>query len=201
LQAYEQRDRGEDQVTKIPVKHVGLAVLLLVQTPDVARPEAMAHEARKRVHREQESLPPCPPPRIDVTSWVRIDCRTFSLKLPKEFRKVKVRGIDSYVGSFATVDSSATLLFDWGGFSDPLTRIEGFAYYASCTDSIGGKTARLISATRRGQGDRVAAAAWREVVPGVHLTIWCTARDRRGAERLLAALRTVEFRERGTQGP
>src|SRR5205814_605519 len=115
---------------RIPVKHVVLVVLLLVQTLDVASSEAMAHAARKRAHREQESLPPCPAPRIDVTSWVRIDFRTFSLKLPKEFRRVKTRGIDSYVGSFATVDSSSTLLYDWGSFSDPLTGIEGYAYYA-----------------------------------------------------------------------
>jgi len=142
-------------------------------------------------------IPPCPAPRSNVKSWSRIDAGKFHFRLPSDFREVKIRPIDSYVRSFQTRDSSIIVNFDWGAFSDPLTDNYATRQTESCSERIGGRMARVITSA---PGDRprmkyIAAAAWRDVAPGTHLTMWGSTTNRRGVRKLLAILRTVGFED------
>lgn len=152
---------------------------------------------------EPEWLRPCPKPEIDTSSWVVIDRGKFSFLVPPEFSEVKVQGIDSWVGEFLAADSSAKLTFDWGWYSDPLTRPElvSQSHFESCKEIIGERRARLITLQFGGAGPYgssvdmryCAGAAWRDITPGVHLTLVGVARDQRRQEECLAVLRTVRF--------
>jgi hypothetical protein len=143
---------------------------------------------------------PCPPPKIELRDWWRAKLQGFSMSLPPNYREVKIRGKDCYVGSYEASDSTGHLFFSLCGFSDPLTQTEGFARYTSCTETIGGKEARLISA-KRGDGDwppefrYYIGGAWRDVRPNIHLTLWGEAKNLHQVEVLLAAVRTVRFEE------
>jgi hypothetical protein len=140
-------------------------------------------------------IPPCPAPRSNVKSWSRIDAGKFHFLLPSDFREVKVQPIDSYVRCFQTRDSSIIVSFDWGSFSDPLTDNYASRQTESCSEQIGGRMARVVTSA---PGDRprmryIAAAAWRDVTPGTHLTMFGSTTNRRGVRKLLAILRTVRF--------
>ncbi len=146
-------------------------------------------------------VPPCPAPRINISSWVRVDCQGFSFLLPRDFRKVEVQGKDSYVGSYEAPDSTGRISFGFGAFSDPLDRFDGFSRYGSCFEVIGGKEARVISAVRM-DGDfpqvfrYYLGAAWRDVTPSLGLTFWGETKNLKQVERLLTVLRTVRFDSR-----
>jgi len=55
--------------------------------------------------------------------WQRVDLEPFSLAMPEDLKQVPVKNIDSYVGRF--VGLTMTLGFDWGQWSDPLTKSDG----------------------------------------------------------------------------
>jgi hypothetical protein len=111
-----------------------------------------------------------------------------------------VQGIDSWVEEFATSDSSQVITFDYGEFSDDLHRDPGmYSEYRSGTEAIGGREALVIVVRLRNasyppqDGTWAAAATWRDVRTGNHLTLWAWTANRANLERLLAVLRTVQF--------
>ncbi len=146
----------------------------------------------------------CPSPSVDMSSWKLVDKRRITLRLPKEFVEVQLRGIDSWVGEFRMPDSSVVLSFDWGIHSSPITRTDpdGQAPFDSCEEVIGGKRARLVWApiiNPGPDGARIllgyrARAIWRNVAPGSDLTLLGSARDWHGLEVLLASIRTFQFK-------
>lgn len=146
---------------------------------------------------ESGTIAPCPAPKLDVKSWLPVQQKRFTFSLPPDFREVKVRGIDSWVREFQSADSSVSLNFDWGLYSDPLTGPrDGLT---SCEEEIGGRKARVVTTWRlgysRGERDTLygAGAAWRDITPGVHLTMFGSAGNQKGLEQLLGIFRTVRF--------
>ena len=143
---------------------------------------------------------PCPAGPSDITAWATIDRHDFTFRLPSDFRPVAVQGIDSWVEEFATSDSTQVVTFDYGWFSNDLHRDPGaYREYRSCTETIGGRQALLVVVRLRNESDRsqdgtyAAAATWRDVRSGNHLTFWAWTRDAANLERLLGMLRTVRF--------
>ena len=140
-------------------------------------------------------VPPCPPPHLDTKDWRKIGAMRFTFLLPPDFREVAVQPIDSYARQFQSRDSTTVFGIDMGSFSNPLTDNDG-RQTEWCSERIGGRMARIISSTA---GDRrmkyMAAAAWRDVTPNTHLTMWGSTKSRRGVKTLLAILRTVRFAE------
>lgn len=148
---------------------------------------------------ERHTVAPCPMPKMDVKSWLPVEQKRFTFSLPPDFREVKVRGIDSWVREFQSADSSVSLSFDWGGYSDPLTKPTYGV--TTCVERIGERQARLVAFSLpnpyygdgEGGAKYGAGAAWRDVKPGVHLTMFGWARERRGLDQLLRIFRTVRF--------
>ena len=169
-------------------------VLLLLLMPAILDAQGRSPDGRD----ESRAIAPCPMPKLDVKSWLPVEQKRFTFSIPPDFREVKVQGIDSWVREFQSADSSVSLSFDWGRYSDPLTRNDDGV--TSCVERIGGREARVITIWPLGAyGDSLedarygAGAAWRDITPGVHLTIFGWARDRRGLDQLLRIFRTVRF--------
>ena len=145
---------------------------------------------------------PCPAPSLDVSSWRSIERKEFAFRLPPDFKSVAVQGIDSWVEQFATSDSSQVVSFDYGWHSDDLSLDPGrFSEYVSCTETIGQRQALLVVVRYRNEHNRSqdgtygAAATWRDVRNGNHLTLWTWTRDPAKLPSLLGVLRTVRFRQ------
>ena len=177
--------------------HLRLALLLLM-------PGVLGCQGRPAGRiAEGHTVAPCPMPRLDVKSWTLVDQRRFTFRVPPSFREVKGQSIDSWGREFQSTDSTVSLNFGWGQYSDPLTK----AHYGvtSCEEKIGGRKARLIALSlpnpSYGVGDPEAkycsGVAWRDIKPGVHLTMFGWARDRNGLDQLLRIFRTVRFEESG----
>lgn len=140
---------------------------------------------------------------LSASPWAHNAMATMSVCSSPASIEVKVQGIDSWVGEFLAADSNAKLTFDWGWYSDPLTRPElvSQSHFESCKEIIGERRARLITLQFGGAGPYgssvdmryCAGAAWRDITPGVHLTLVGVARDQRRQEECLAVLRTVRF--------
>ena len=143
---------------------------------------------------------PCPAVQLDISAWTAIDRHDFAFRVPPEFRPVPVQGIDSWVEEFATRDSTQTVSFDYGRFSDDLHRDPGmYSEYRSCTEAIGGREARVVvvrlrnTSYPRQDGTYAAAATWRDVRNGNHLILLAWTPNPANLERLLVMLRTVRF--------
>lgn len=142
---------------------------------------------------------PCGAPGADSTGWVEVDAGPFRFSAPPEYRRRTVRGIDSYVGRWSA-SRRRSVDFDWGMYSWPMddaaARLQD---YRECTTQIGGHPVKVVSgydATgRMGEGGRkyVVAAAWRDVVPGTHLTLTASAADASDLPALRGIVRSIRF--------
>lgn len=145
-------------------------------------------------------IDPCPPPVLEMGDWWRVRLQGFSMSLPPDYHEVEVEGKDCDVGSYVASDATGRLFFGLCGFPNQIPTSGGFARFASCTESIGGKVAMLISGERR-DGDLpqmfryYVEADWKDVRPNIHLSLWGEARNMRQVELLLTAMRTVRFEE------
>jgi len=145
---------------------------------------------------------PCPAPLVDTSDWRLVESTAVSLRLPPGFRARDVQAIDSRAFSYESADGQTTVNVDYGYGADPLGEREEWLSYARCNEEIGGRTATVISAQSRYADDQsafgqlVAGATWRDVEPGVSLTVIGYTSDSTRQARLLAVLRTVEFIDR-----
>ena len=148
------------------------------------------------------TIPPCAKPKLDMKSWEPVQERHFRFRLPPGFREVKIQGIDTVVRIFRSADSSVSLTFDWGAYSDPLP-VRGPEWVA-CEERIGGRKGRIVTmpysdpdSDPRGAIILGAGVAWRDITPGVHLTMFGWAREPSGLDQLLGIFRTVRFEGSG----
>jgi Carboxypeptidase regulatory-like domain len=176
--------------------------------PDGHKRPPSDRESSSTVERNSRAdwIPPCPAPTSRKSpSWL-IENSRFRFQLPKHYRsedlKLHFTKGGPYHWRYETEDRSRMLSYYYGPHADRLTREEigTRLRYAECMQVIGGKRARIVSyypaQTGRKLGrELVAGITWRNVTPGVHLTLWGEARDREGLEELLATFRTVAFRE------
>jgi|GEM_PF-1730908 len=77
-----------------------------------------------------------------------LDFGDFKIKTPKEWRKIKERGIDSYVGGLT--NGTDTLEFDFGQYSNDLTDTREEYLYAD--DTINGKAGYIAKPKIKGKG-------------------------------------------------
>lgn len=175
--------------------YISLVLILLI-------PGVLGCPSRSSAGRdERRTVAPCPMPKLDVRSWLPVEQKRFTFSIPPDFREVKIQGIDSWVREFQSADSAVSLKFDWGSYSNPLTTPTYGV--TACVERIGGRQARLVAfmlpnpyfGDGEGGAKYGAGAAWRDVKPGVHLTMFGWARDRRVLGQLLRIFRTVRFKE------
>ena len=178
-----------------------LVVLLSVLAVDHASAQPVLES---RGNDQEAAILPCPGPHLEMKSWTLIQQKHFTFSVPPEFRELKVRGFDSWGREFHAPDSSVSVGFSWGPFSNPLKGpdMEGFQHFDACEQEIGGRTARIVTLWPLGSGflgespadNRYAAGAtWRDVAPKMRLTMFGWARDRKGLDQLLQIVRTVKF--------
>lgn len=79
-------------------------------------------------------------PAVDP-GWKWVDLEAFALAMPEELKQVPVKNIDSFVGSFES--PTMALGFDWGQWSDPLTKSDG-PELAREAVQVGGRKAVLV---------------------------------------------------------
>ncbi|HEX2165736.1 MAG TPA: hypothetical protein VHG09_00740 [Longimicrobiales bacterium] len=149
----------------------------------------------------------CAPFALDTAGWQLVERSSFTFRVPPDFREAAVQGIDSDVAQFEASDGSAFVSTDLGWYSNDLSHDASvYEQYESCTTTIGGKPAVVVTGTLRertesGAARYVAAAAWRDIqarrddsdMP-VHLTMWGEVQDRTRFQDVLTVLHTVRFR-------
>lgn len=145
-------------------------------------------------------IPPCPAPTVDQSGWKSVDAGPFSMSLPADYQSVPVQGIDSRVGRYAPPGEEEVVAFDYGRYSSDLRYVESvMLHYESCTEEIGGRRALLVTYELRDPGPAeegrsfFAGATWRDVEPGIHLSVSTSTRDAGSLPRMLAILRSVRF--------
>jgi hypothetical protein len=137
----------------------------------------------------------CADAAVGAEGWQLVDDRAFEFRLPPAYAELKIQPLDSHARHFATPDFQRTLGLDYGRFSSTLDEYRASPDFAECRAEIGGHPARVVTARDAG-GGYTAAATWRDLRPGVHLTVGGTAPDRHGQRELEAALRTMRFKAR-----
>jgi hypothetical protein len=81
--------------------------------------------------------------------WHTIDLEVFTVDTPIEYRYLPLQGIDSFVGRIT--NSSDTLIFDYGWYSDDFASLDT-ALYTRSEISIAGKKAQLVQPRQLGKG-------------------------------------------------
>ncbi|HEU4882984.1 MAG TPA: hypothetical protein VFT45_12075 [Longimicrobium sp.] len=167
-----------------------LAVLGLFSVASVACSQGL---------RDTHAVDPCTGPGADATGWKVADAGRFRFSVPGEYQHQTVQGVDSYVGWWSA-PGGRNVRFDWGMYSssldEPATVLRD---RVECTTEIGGHRVKLVGgfdAEGRWEADGrkyVVAAAWRDVHPGVHLTLSATAADAADVPVLLSIIRSVRF--------
>lgn len=153
-----------------------------------------------------DALSQCVPFALDTAGWEVVERNAFTFRVPPDFREASVQGIDSDVARFEAAGGGAAVSTDLGWYSNDLSHDPGvYEEYESCAAVIGGRPALLVTGTLRersasGAVRYVAAAAWRDILPGgdedmpVHLTMWGEVQDSSRFQDVLTVLHTVRFR-------
>ncbi len=77
-----------------------------------------------------------------------LDFNYFTIESPRSWTKIKLRGIDSYVGKIA-IDNSDTLYFDLGWYSN---KLEGKKSEIISWDTIDGRRCKIVYPSKAGVG-------------------------------------------------
>lgn len=147
----------------------------------------------------------CAPEEVASTAdWQVVEAVGFRYRVPSDYERVQVQGIDSYVGRWGASELRFAS-YDYGWYSNPLHDAKtALSSYSACRDTIDGYPAALVFGWDSvggwqsiGGPKYIVAGSWRNVPPGrepaMHLTM-TTASDR-AEDRpiLLSILRSVEF--------
>lgn len=152
----------------------------------------------------RESAGECPAPAADTAGWQLIERPGFSFRVPPDFEAVAVQGIDSQVEQYEAPANQAVVHLDRGWYSNDLHHDpDVFAQYESCSATIGGHPALVVTGVLRSDSahaPHVAAATWRDVPAlrgdsqqPVHLTMWGEVRDTTRMADVVAILHSVQF--------
>ena len=173
---------------------IPLAVLCLAcQASPEPRDPILARILYQRTLAAVAELPRCGDAARAGADWPRNDHRFFSFQLPPEYSQSQTRGIDSYVRSFEAPGRSFSLNF--GQHSASLSRSETSGReYRACRATVDGRMVRLMTA-RATDGAYFAGAAWRDLEPGLHLSVFVRSETAAGQEEALAIFRSIDFRE------
>jgi hypothetical protein len=130
--------------------------------------------------------------QFDTAGWRRVTERDFSFSVPPSMVEVPVQPVDSHVRQWISPGSVHSLGFDYGQWSATLVSESSSGRGGTCEATIGGYGVRLATGYAPAGGVYV-AGAWRNVRPGVHLTIYGVAADTAQERVLASVLHTVEF--------
>lgn len=134
------------------------------------------------------------PPAISTTNWKSDSGGAFFVRVPPGFERRPMQGLDSEAGNW--IGGQATIAYDFGAFSDPLTN-EQYAGGVSCDVRIGGRPAHLVMSRTR-DGRFFAGAHWKGFgdagIGPVSLTINAVTYDSLARDSVVASLWTVTFR-------
>jgi hypothetical protein len=149
--------------------------------------------------RDARALDPCAGPGADTTGWKVADAGPFRFSVPGEYQPRTVQGVDSHVGWWSA-SGGRNVRFDWGMYSSRLDEAATILRdRVECTMEIGGHRVKVVGgfdAEGRWEVDGrkyVVAAAWRDVQPGIHLTLSATAPGASDVPVLLSFIRSVRF--------
>lgn len=173
---------------------VPLAVLCLACQ---SRPQPRAPAVDQIEHRRSlaavAELPRCGDAAPASASWPRHDHRFFSFQLPPEYDLVERTPLDSYARYYEAPGRRFSL--DFGMYSNSLAEPGGEQRdRRACRATVDGRMVRLVTA-RDADGTYVAGAAWRDLEPGLHLTLYARSATAAGQQAALAAFRSIDFRE------
>lgn len=142
---------------------------------------------------------------IDTAAWPVVEERDFSFRLPPGFAEDSVQPIDSHVRRWSN-GAGGVLSFDYGWYSSTLAEFRNNDDATECAVTIGSfgataATARGFEGDPRTDGAWIVGVTWRDVRPGVHLTMFGIAPDTALASELMAAMRSTVFHLEEQPGP
>jgi hypothetical protein len=133
----------------------------------------------------------------------RADMRTirstgFSFQIPADYERVDIQPIDSRVERWEAGPGRA-ITYDLGPWSSTLDELRVLRGHSECRRDLGGKPAKVVAGLDEegkmfSEGRKyVVAATWRDIQPGLHLTVAATTPDAREQAALLRVLHSVTF--------
>jgi hypothetical protein len=130
-----------------------------------------------------------------MADWKEVAVNGFRLRSPVDLREADAKGIDS--NATALEGRNLSVVIDAGPFSDPLTSYGDRRGASASEETIGGRTARVVSFPLD-DGSQFAAAHFEldgEARAGAprKLTISVTGREDLGGEVPLKIVRSLEF--------
>ena len=135
---------------------------------------------------------------VDTQGWSKVECKSFSYRIPSWMKQIDVHGTDSFVFRWEGDEGTTALNGDFGEYSNDLSPTNcGLAQGDATTSLVGNRRARVVVGREQPSsgGRYVVAAAWREVQgPMKHLTVFAKSRSDSRLPELMAILRSFEFR-------
>jgi hypothetical protein len=114
-----------------------------------------------------------------------------SFSLPLTFVELDVQPIDSHVRDWVDSVGGREVGFDYGQWSNDLTWDPRGYYTDTCLTLVDGYEVRMLGQVEE-TGWRV-AATWRNVTPGIHLTMGAVVSDSADVPEMIAIFRSVDF--------
>lgn len=147
----------------------------------------------------------CPAPAIDTSGWqsITVSERGFLFKVPPNYRKtdVSVPDLYTYMGKWAVSERQFVLL-EYGTSASTLEEAKSILQdYTDCSIRTNDMLAKIVvgyDANGRWSNNepkQVAAAAWRNVHPGIHLALTASGTNIEELPVLYAIVRSVYFVE------
>jgi hypothetical protein len=126
-----------------------------------------------------------------------LDFRSFTIETPVTWEKVKVQGIDSYVGKI-TINSKYSAEFDLGMYSNHLVDEddpEAANRYTITWNTIDGRKAKIVSPRRVGNGITgiYIDSLWGEGLNRTRFNLYTHNLDKINEKLLLNAISTLKF--------
>ena len=135
----------------------------------------------------------CPATPIDTRGWQKAGEKEFFFELPSGFDKTGVQGVWKE-------SNSRVVTYEYSGSSSTLNDVaNALDNESECSITTGGLRARVISgfdshgSWSNSFAKYVVAASWRDVKPGVHLTMTATGESTQRLPELFAIMRSVRF--------
>jgi len=137
-------------------------------------------------------LPIYNPKELNIKNFKNVNFNLYSLKVPKEWKKYKTEGIDSFVTRLITSDLSV-ISSDLGYYSNRLDNEKTTAKYYR----LNNKKIKIVIPTEKGKGITgvYIENLWKKEGEMIHFNLYGIDLSEKSEKELLQVISTIEFKE------